>query len=312
MAKAVHNFFFKKGPIMKRISCVLSPLFLLLWMAAVPEGEVFSQQGKSFLWKVQSEASTVYILGSIHFLKKEDYPLGQRIERSFEQSDFLVVEANIQDPAKMNLQSIMEKAFYPPEEKIEEHISQETYELLKGEADRLGVPLQFFQKQRPWFLSMALTAMELMKLGYDPSYGVDNYFLSKARGMKKILELESLDEQFQLLSNLSDQDQDLLLALSLKDIQNTAREINKLVQAWKAGQPNGVAPIMMESLKQEPKLASIYEKLLDERNGRMTSKIEGYLKGKGTYFVIVGAGHLVGEKGIIGMLGKKGFRVDQL
>jgi uncharacterized protein YbaP (TraB family) len=135
--------------LMKKISWLLIPLFFLLWMAAVPEGEVFSQQGKSFLWRVQSEASTVYILGSIHFLKKEDYPLSPRIESSFEQSDFLVVEANIQDPAKMNLPSIMEKAFYPPEEKIEDHISQATYELLKGEADRLGVPLQFFQKQRP-------------------------------------------------------------------------------------------------------------------------------------------------------------------
>ena len=297
---------------MKKISCVFIPLFLLLWIAAVPDGEVSSQQGKSFLWKVQSDASTVYILGSVHFLKKEDYPLSPRIESSFEQSDFLVVEANIQDPTKMNLQSIKEKAFYPPEEKIEDHISPETYELLKREADRLGVPLQFFQMQRPWFLSMALTAMELMKLGYDPSYGVDNYFLSKASGMKKILELESLDEQFQLLSNLSDQEQELLLVLSLKDIQNTAREINKLVQAWKAGEPNEVAPIMMESLKQDPQLVSIYEKLLDERNGRMTSKIEGYLKGKGTYFVIVGAGHLVGEKGIIAILGKKGFRVEQL
>ncbi len=301
-----------KGSISKKISLILTPLFLLLCMVAGPEGEAFSQQGKSFLWRVQSERSTVFIFGSIHFLKKDDYPLSPTIENSFEESDFLVVEANIQDPAKMNMQSIMKKAFYPPEERIEDHLSPQTYELLKEEAGKLGLPLELFQRQRPWFLSMTLTAMELMKLGYDPGYGVDNHFLYKTGGRKKILELESLDEQIQLLSNLSDQDQELLLALSLKDIQNTAREINKLVQAWKTGEPNGVAPIMMESLKQDPKLVPIYEKLLDERNGRMTSKIEGYLKGKGTYFVVVGAGHLVGEKGIIGILGKKGFRVEQL
>ena len=264
------------------------------------------------MWKVQSGESTVYILGSIHLLKKEDYPLSQIIESAFEKSDFLVVEANIQDPSKMNLQSVMERALYPSGETIEDHVSSATYELLKKEGERLGIPLQLVQKQRPWILSMTLTAMEMMRLGYDPSYGVDNYFLSRSKGKKKILELESVDEQLQLLSNLSDQDQELLLKLSLKDLQNIARDITKLVQAWKSGQPDLVAPIMTESLKQDPKLVPIYEKLVDERNGRMASRIEGYLKQKGTFFVVVGAGHLVGEKGIIGIMGKKGFRMEQL
>ena len=39
----------------------------------------------------------------------------------------------------------------------------------------------------------------------------------------------------------------------------------------------------------------------------MASKIEGYLKTKETYFVVVGAGHLVGDKGIIKMLKERGY-----
>jgi uncharacterized protein YbaP (TraB family) len=290
----------------------LLPIFFLLYLMGYPEREAFSQEGKSFLWKVDSGASTVYISGSIHFLKKEDYPLSPKIESAFERSDFLVVEANIQDQAKMSTQMIMEKALYPPNESIAEHLSQETYELLKVEAAKLGLPLEVVNRQRPWFLSMALEAMELMRLGYDPSYGVDSYFLSKAAGRKKILELEGLGEQLHLLSNLSDQDQGLLLTLSLKDLENASRDVDKLIRAWKTGDTKGMEPIIMKNIKEDPKLVPIYEKLIDERNRRMVSKIEDYLRGKGTYFVVVGAGHLIGEKGIVETLRKKGFRVEQL
>jgi uncharacterized protein YbaP (TraB family) len=69
--------------------------------------------------------------------------------------------------------------------------------------------------------------------------------------------------------------------------------------------------VITKSIKEDPKLVPIYEKLIYERNRRMVSKIEGYLKGNGTYFVVVGAGHLIGEKGIVETLGKKGYRVEQ-
>ena len=56
----------------------------------------------------------------------------------------------------------------------------------------------------------------------------------------------------------------------------------------------------------------IFKRLLDDRNKGMASKIEGYLKTKETYFVVVGAGHLVGDKGIIKMLKERGYSVEQL
>jgi uncharacterized protein len=291
---------------------LLPLLFLLCWVAApLPKEAAFSQEGKSFLWKVQSEGSTVYLFGSIHLLKKENYPLSQTIENAFEKSDILVVEANIQDPAKINLQAIMEKGLYPPNDSIAEHLSPETYEILKNETAKLSLPPEFFRMQRPWLLSMTLEAMELLKLGYDPRYGADVYFLSKAAGQKKILELESVDEQINLLAGLSDREQELLLLLTLKELQTAAREVDQAVRAWKSGDAKGMEVVMTKSLKEDPKLAPIQEKLIVERNRKMVSTLEEYLRGKGTYFVVVGAGHLTGEKGIIEALRKKGYPVEQ-
>lgn len=290
----------------------LQPIFFLLFLLSFCAQEAFPQEGKGFLWEVQSEKSTVYLLGSIHLLKKENYPLSQKIESAFKNSNFLVVEANIQDQDKMNSPTIMATAFYPPNDSIAEHLSPETYELLKKEAAKLDLPLEMINKQRPWFLSMALEAMELLKLGYDPRYGLDNYFLSKAAGRKKILELENLDEQINFLSNFSDREQELLLLLTLKDLQNAAQEIDQLVEAWKSGDMKAMEAIVAKIPKEDPKLVPVYEKLIDDRNRKMASKIEDYLKGNGTYFVVVGAGHLIGEKGIVETLRKKGYRVEQL
>ncbi|MCK5393893.1 MAG: TraB/GumN family protein, partial [Candidatus Omnitrophica bacterium] len=41
-------------------------------------------------------------------------------------------------------------------------------------------------------------------------------------------------------------------------------------------------------------------------------KIDGFLKDDAIYFIVVGAAHLVGEKGIISILEKKGYSVIQL
>jgi uncharacterized protein YbaP (TraB family) len=69
---------------------------------------------------------------------------------------------------------------------------------------------------------------------------------------------------------------------------------------------------MTKSIKEDKKLIPIYEKLVIERNRKMVSKIEEYLKEKETFFVIVGAGHLVGNQGIIELLKGKGFLLEQL
>ena len=291
----------------------LLPVVLFLYLMILPAcmREALGQDGKTFLWKVDSKASTVYMLGSIHLLKKESYPLSQKIERAFEKSDTLVVEADIRDEGKKTTLQIMERASYPENDSIEKHLSPETYELLQKEAANLGLPLDLISGQKPWFVAMALEAMELLHLGYDPRYGIDSYFLSKATGRKKILEIEGLDEQIKMVADLSDREQELLLLLTLKDQQTIAQDADQLVRAWQSGDTKKMQAIIAKSTREDPSLLPIYEKLFNDRNRKMVSKIEDYLKGKGIYFVIVGAGHMIGEKGIVETLRKKGYRVEQ-
>jgi uncharacterized protein YbaP (TraB family) len=299
---------------MKKQTIKLSLIFslLLIFLFAVFARDSLSQSQKSFLWKVQSKTNTVYVLGSIHYLKKEMYPLDEKIEKAFDQSNILGVEANVDGLSKMDVQKLVESAFYSGDDTLEKHLSPEAYELVKKQLTEMGASLEAAQRYRPWFLALSLASVEIVKLGFDANSGIDLYFLSKAAEKKKIVELESLEYQMNLFSTLSEKDQELFLLYTLKDIKVLEQELDKLIRAWTAGDEKGIELIMTRSVKEDKKLIPIYEKLVTERNGKMASKIEEYLKEKETFFVVVGAGHLVGNQGIIELLKRKGFVLEQL
>jgi uncharacterized protein YbaP (TraB family) len=297
----------------KRFRSVLPFLLIVCLIGCLAHAsEGFAQDGKSFLWKVQSKTSTLYLLGSIHFLKQENYPLNPGIEKAFAQSNSLVVEADISDPGKFNSDKMLLSAVYPENDSLENHISRETYEFVKKEAGKLGMPPELIARQKPWFLALTLEALQLMKLGFDPAYGIDAYFLSKAQGSKKILELEGVNEQLNLLSSFSDKDQELFLVYTLRDLNILGNETTGLIKAWSTGNANGIESIITRTVREDRRLEPIFKRLLDDRNKGMVSTIEGYLKTRETYFVVVGAGHLVGDNGIVRMLKEKGYSVEQI
>jgi len=296
----------------RTVRCIKMIFVLLLVGSSVLIQEAWSQSQKSFLWKIRSKTNTVYLLGSLHFFKKDLYPLSERIGNAFDQSEILVVEANVNDIKKVDIQKLMSRALYPDEDGLERHVSPEIYQRIVKETAGLGIPLDLLNRQRPWFLAMTLIALESLKLGFDPNLGIDKYFLSKAEGGKMILELESLEDQLDLLSGFSDQDQELFLLYTLKDLQVMEQDLAQLTQAWSSGDSRAVEVILTRGILEDKRLSFIFGKLVYERNKKMVSKIEEFLRTKENYFVVVGAGHLVGDRGIVQILKEKGYLVEQL
>jgi uncharacterized protein len=293
-----------------KLKKTISVIFLIA--AFICAGYSFSYAERNFLWRVQSKGNTVYVLGSIHLLKKDVYPLSRAIEGAFEKSNVLAVEADVSDISRLDLQKLMESAFYPAGDSLDKHVSGETFNLIKDETARAGLPMELVYNQKPWFLALTLESVELMKSGYDPNYGIDKHFLSKAEGRKKISELESLDYQINLLAGLNDEEQELFLLYTLRELKILVQEVDKLVDAWKSGATEKMESTITRSLAEDKRFYAIYDTLIYKRNRNMAQKIEGYLKTNGTYFVVVGAAHLLGDKGIIQLLKDRGYSVEQL
>jgi uncharacterized protein YbaP (TraB family) len=86
----------------------------------------------------------------------------------------------------------------------------------------------------------------------------------------------------------------------------------RLLESWKSGDADGMEQMLMRIMKEDRRLLPIYEIIYYERNRNMSSRIEGLLGTKDTYFVTVGAAHMIGEEGIVEILRKKGYPVEQL
>jgi uncharacterized protein YbaP (TraB family) len=166
---------------------------------------------------------------------------------------------------------------------------------------------------RPWLVSMLVELREMKQMGFDPSYGLDQHFLEEARrSHKQIGALEDAGSQLKMLSSLSEEFQDRLLLSSLVDMEKSHDVVDLLTRAWQSGDATAMEEVITSSARDYPQLEPLLTKLFDDRNTAMTAKIERFLQTPKSYFVAVGAGHLVGDQGILSQLRRKNFMVEQL
>ena len=157
---------------------------------------------------------------------------------------------------------------------------------------------------------MVLTMTALQHQGFSPEYGIDAYFYKKAvHEAKPVVGLETIQYQLGLFDNLSNISQDALIQQTLKDIKNVQGKVDIIIQAWTHGDSQGLNAYLLDSFKEYP---SIYHALIVQRNMNWMHRIETFLRQKENHMLIVGAGHLVGENGLVALLEKKGYKPEQL
>lgn len=268
-------------------------------------------QEKSFLWKVESGKGTVYILGSIHLLKKDSAPLKPVIDEAFDKAKRLVLEVDIlnEGPEKMQ-QLILQKGINLDGQTLQQKVSPETYELATAWANELGIEIKAMNPFKPWVAAVTMLVMHLQKLGYDPNLGVDRQLAQRAKQANKPMAgLESAEFQVGIFDQLSPRLQELMLRQSLAEMEQLSKIVDEMVRAWRAGDVAAAERFFMESMKDYPE---IREKFIDERNRNWLPQIEKLLRIEEPALVVVGAAHLVGKNGVIELLKGRGYKLEQL
>jgi uncharacterized protein YbaP (TraB family) len=272
--------------------------FVLLSCSSVQNSGPEIKHQTGFMWKVTSGDATVWLLGSIHTAKAELYPLPEEIETAYQKADSLVVEVNINDLDPM---AMVARAMYTDGTLLKDHLKEKTWTELELVLKEYNVPEMAYATAKPWFAGLMLMQFALQQKGYDPNMGVDKHFLDLAKDKKGILELESLEFQLNMLENMS-KDPDSFIEYSLKDLDILFEQVEKMFKAWDKGDIDLMTKLIVDARKDDPEHEDLYKILLDDRNITMTNKIKEYLKTDKTYFLVVGAGHLIGEKGILNLL----------
>ena len=290
---------------------VMFVLIIIFWAPFVLKDDIAADESKSFFWKVRSETATAYILGSIHFAKPEFYPMKANIENAFNSSSILVVEVNVTaaDNPKMQ-ETVMSKGIYRGEETIKDNIDSELNRLLDDYLKKNNIPVETILKLKPGMLALTISAAQFMNLGYFPEHGIDLYFLNRSQHIKPILELESMDEQLSMIFDMPNEN--LFLKYTLVDLSKIETILDDMFTFWEKGDLVAMDNLLLKPYANDPEFQPILKIFFYDRNIKMTSKIKDYLKTDKTYFIVIGAGHMVGEKGIINLLNNGQYEVTQL
>ena len=291
---------------------IASLLFVVLFAFATNLAVAANDRG--LLLKAHKEDKTVYLLGSIHLADTSFYPLRETIGQAYKESDALVVEADViameSDPELQR--KVMLESLYPPGQQLKDNIPPKIYTQLQEWLRMRRIPEANFNRMRPAIAMITLSLIEMQARGLDPKAGIDRHFLDQAhKEGKTTLELESVLGQLAMLNSL--ENPELYLKQTLDQLSEMDTFVPRMTNAWKSGDQGDIYDLVIrEGMEEHPEYEQLYELLFFKRNREMANKIDELSQRYDTLFVVVGAGHLVGDKSITDLLQGLGFSVKQI
>ena len=259
------------------------------------------------VWKVtRPDGKTAYLGGSVHSLPRSDYPLPAAYLRAFDASSRIAFEVDAR-ALQESTKSLVQNGKYRRGDSLKSHVDARTYAYMSRLFGLMNVAEESFSQYRPWFIVLMLQSASLRRS--SPKAGVDEIFMKRAaKRSMPVVGLESVQEHARVYSGLTDRESEILL-LSTFIPSETRRGDDDVMKAWHRGDAETLARIMEQESKEFP---AFNERLLGARNRAWIPRIDDFLASGHTYFVVVGAGHFGGSKGLLALLRAKGYQIEQL
>src|SRR5688572_2469871 len=164
-------------------------VLLLLLAVASPTPSLSAQAAaraqaaqKHFLWAIKApSAPPTYLLGSLHMLSADYYPLSPVIERAFAQSTVLIEEIDLDEVNNpMTTLQLLGKALLTDGRTLDQIIAPDLYKQVVVKAEAAGLPIAAIQRMKPWMAAATLTTPSMQAAGFDPGLGIDKHFFDRA------------------------------------------------------------------------------------------------------------------------------------
>lgn len=269
---------------------------------------------RPLLWKISDADNHVYLLGSFHALKPDDYPVAAAVDGAFADAERVAFEVS---PAEMKspelTRKMMAAALLPEGTTLEQRLTPKSWRQLQDYAEKRQVPLQNYARFEPWFMSLIVTLNEMARSGYDGKLGLDQSFMDRSTDAGKPTQgLETADEQIAALDGMTADEQRQMLAEALEETEDLAGHLDELHRLWRSG--DDVALTAKTVTEFRDKYPQLYQRINVARNRAWLPKVQAMLDGEKSddTLVVVGSLHLLGEDGLVAMLKAKGYTVERL
>lgn len=265
------------------------------------------QAADSPIWEVRGEGSFL-LGGTIHVLRPGDFPPPAVFDAAYEASSKVVLETDLAGLMQPQVQRLlMERGLQPGGRTLADDLQPEVWARLQEVAAAVDLDPALLTGMRPGFAGLTLMRAMLMHIGVT-EVGIDGYFHRRARADgRPMAGLESASEQVTLLLSLGEDDPDRFLDSSLDELERLVELMDAAVAAWRKGDYHGLHASLIEPTRAADPLS--YQRLYTERNEAWLPQLRRYAADAERQLVLVGAGHLGGEDGLLAGLQAAGYEL---
>lgn len=264
------------------------------------------------MWKVSDADNAVYLLGSFHLLRTDDYPLSNDVEQVYVDADKVVFEvppADLADPdTAVKMQAI---AGFGDERKLSTVLPADVRDKLGRMLG--GERVAQLDAYEPWFISLSLLIGVSQQIGLDSTQGLDQHLMKRAAAeAKPTAGLETIDQQLKALDSTPIDEQ----IAGLRDFLDNPTEVPQMLrdmhEAWRTADIDRLTALAVDEMRR--KTPETYRLINLDRNDAWVPQLRQMLDGasEGDTLVVVGAMHLLGDDGVVEKLRAQGYTVERV
>lgn len=272
-------------------------------------GLALPAQAAPALWKVSDADSSIWLFGSVHVLPEAAMWRTKLFDDTLNTADKVYFETDVGPDAQVELAVIgMTRGIYTDGTLLTSVLGAPEQKVLRKVAKQLNVPIGSLLAMRPWLAANTISVAAILAEGYS-AQGVDMVVQGELPGTRKGY-FETGAEQLEFIAGAPEAEQIAMLGSTLNEIDQLPEMMDQMFAAWLAGEPDKLIELFMAELAGPNK--AFMERLIYERNQNWMTPIKTMLSGNEAALVIVGAGHLMGERSVVDLLEKDGFTVERI
>ncbi len=275
-----------------------------IWSALLPAALAGQQRPNALLWSISGPDlhTRSFLYGTVHTRDHRAFTYADAVEAQMTEVSTVAGELDLDASRNAGLQ-LMGSMMLPDGERLQDLYKKKDWPEVEAYlAEKLGVMAAMLTRMKPFFILATLTEMSMPQ---DRSKVLDDHLLSHARDQgKRVIGLETLDEQVGALDALSLKEQAAMLLDYVRsdDHQGTMEE---MMRSYVRQDLNA----LMELTKDTSLPKTLESSLLTERNSRMAHRMDSVMRVDSGALFLVGAAHLSGDHGLIPLLEKRGYSV---
>jgi uncharacterized protein YbaP (TraB family) len=283
---------------------------LLFCLVACASWAQENASNNTLLWKISGKnlGRPSYLFGTMHMICGDEIQLSDSLKAAIRKTDRVYLELDMDNLFEMI--GVIGKMKMRNDTTLADLLTPTEYDSVKQffKQHKTLLPFSVLETYKPM---LAASTLMQASLDCDKQVAMEQLIMkeAKARG-KGVKGLETMAYQMSIFDSipygLQAKQLVSMVQQSGKDSSSTSNEFEMLTKAYLDQQLDTLEAI---TRREDMGIANFTEILLYNRNANWARKLEGLMKDN-ALVVAVGAGHLPGERGMINLLRKAGYKVE--